>query len=159
MDTNEATRNLYFDESDEIEEIPETSKKHLAFCSDGIRFAIAYDFVIEIINELSITTLPKVPDYIEGIINLRGQVIPIMDVRLRMNHMKGEMDNKVCIIVIQVEDTVIGLMVDEVLQMIDVDEQRVMPPPLSQRQEYVNGIIRLNNVIYFILDCESLIAV
>ena len=159
METNEGTKGLYFDESEEIEEIPETSKKHLAFCSDGIRFAIAYDFVIEIINELSITTLPKVPGYIEGIINLRGQVIPIMDVRLRMNHMKGEVNSKVCIIVIQVEDTVIGLLVDEVLQMIDVEDGSVMPPPLSQRQEYVNGIIRLNGVIYFILDCESLIAV
>lgn len=152
--------NLFYNEGDESDEAVEAlsdSKKYLTFVSNGLGFAICSDFVIEIINEHFITHLPRVPDYIKGIINLRGQIIPIMDARLRMGHPAAEHTKETCIIVISVNDVSIGLYVDKVLHMIDLTENDISEPPVNNNQEFVNGITHINNVVYLILDCELLL--
>lgn len=134
-----------------------TEKKFLTFVSDGINFAIDSDFVKEIINEHHITHLPRVPDFIKGIINLRGQIIPIIDVRLRMNRPEAETNRDSCIIVIELEKDCIGLFVDKVLQMLDIDESHVASPPSHRQQEYISGISRIDDVVYMMLDCKALL--
>lgn len=149
--------NLYYDDSDQELLVPSDSKKYLTFVSNGLGFAIASDYVIEIINEHFITHLPRVPEYIKGIINLRGQIIPIMDVRQRMGHPSTEYTKEACIIVISVNDTSIGLFVDKVLQMIDITDDTITDPPPNNRQEFVSGITHLEDAVYLLLDCHLLL--
>jgi len=148
--------NLYNENDFEIDVISE-SKKYLTFVSNGLGFAICSDYVIEIINEHFITHLPRVPDYIKGIINLRGQIIPIMDARLRMGHPSAEHTKETCIIVISINDVSIGLYVDKVLHMIDLTDNDISNPPVNNNQEFVNGITHVNDVVYLLLDCELLL--
>jgi len=155
--TQTTQNDLFYNENDLTSEFVSDSKKYLTFVSNGLGFAICSDYVIEIINEHFITRLPRVPDYIKGIINLRGQIIPIMDARLRMGHPAAEVTKETCIIVISVNDTSIGLFVDKVLHMIDISDDQISEPPANNRQEFVNGITNLHEVVYLLLDCELLL--
>ena len=163
MMTQEATQiataqnDLFYSEGDGNAEPAADSKKYLTFVSNGLGFAICSDYVIEIINEHFITHLPRVPDYIKGIINLRGQIIPIMDARLRMGHPAAELTKETCIIVISVNDNSIGLFVDKVLHMIDLSDELISEPPVNNSQEFVSGITHVNDVVYLVLDCELLL--
>jgi len=150
-------RDIFYDEDDESVGFVADSKKYLTFVSNGLGFAICSDYVIEIINEHYITRLPRVPDYIQGIINLRGQIIPIMDVRMRMGHPVIEHTKENCIIVICVNDVSIGLFVDKVLHMIDISDDAISEPPVNNKQEFVNGITHMNDVVYLLLDCGLLL--
>jgi len=152
-----AQANFYNEgESTAIESVSD-AKKYLTFVSNGLGFAICSDFVIEIINEHFITLLPRVPDYIKGIINLRGQIIPIMDARLRMGHPAAEETKETCIIVISINDVSIGLFVDKVLHMIDLTDDDIHDPPVNNSQEFVNGITHIQDVVYLLLDCDLLL--
>jgi len=153
---SQANQNNLFYEETAVEAVSD-SKKYLTFVSNGLGFAISSENVIEIINEHFITRLPRVPDYIKGIINLRGQIVPIMDARLRMGHPMAEHTKETCIIVISVGDVSIGLYVDKVLHMIDLYDDNISAPPESSNQEFVSGITHLNNVVYMILDCGLLL--
>lgn len=156
----QTTNEMEFDYDEDLEQSQdstEASKKYLAFVSDGLNFAIDADSVIEIINGHAITHLPKTPDFIKGIINLRGQIIPIMDMRQRMNRTQVEYGKEACIIVILVENVSIGLLVESVSQMLDICESQICAPPLSTNQDMVNGIARVNETVYLILDCLLLL--
>lgn len=157
MDNGEKLSNVNDGLLDDQEHIAEESRKYMTFRADQVQFAIDSEYVIEILSEYHITHLPKVPEFIKGIINLRGQIIPIIDISLRLNHPEKEPGRKACVIVVQIGENVIGLFVEEVLQMIDVPDSQIMNPPLNHRQEYVNGITRLEGEVYLMLDCESLI--
>jgi purine-binding chemotaxis protein CheW len=80
-----------------------------------------------------------------------------MDVRLRMGHPEAELTKETCIIVISVNDTSIGLFVDKVLHMIDISDDMISEPPVNNRQEFVNGITHVSDVVYLLLDCELLL--
>lgn len=101
--------------------------KYLLFCSDNLLFGVSADYVVEIITNHAITKLPLVPNYIRGIINLRGQIIPIVDIRLLLGQ-PSQSDN--CIIILNIEDTLVGILVDTVQKMIDVDTALILPSPL-----------------------------
>lgn len=147
----------YEEDMEQSQDSTESSKKYLAFISDGLNFAIDADSVIEIINGHAITHLPKTPEFIKGIINLRGQIIPIMDIRERMNRIQIEYSREACIIVIVVDNISIGLLVESVSQMVDIVDSQICEPPLNKHQETVNGIARINNTVYLILNCSILL--
>ena len=127
-------------------------KKYLAFKSDDLIFGIIVENVIEIITNHSIT----LPNYIKGIINLRGQIIPIIDIRLRMHKTGNQQVSESCIVIIEVTGITIGILVDEMLQVFDIDTQLIAAP--SKNQPFVNGLIHLaDDTIMFCLDCELLI--
>lgn len=102
--------------------------------------------------------LPLVPDYVKGIINLRGQIIPIIDIRLRMGKPEIEYTSTTCIIVLNINSANIGIVVDAVQQVIDIDQSKISAVPVENQQELINGMIShgLRSVILF-LDCEQLI--
>lgn len=134
------------------------TERFLTFSSDGLTIGVSTNYVTEIITNHAITTLPLVPDYVKGIINLRGQIIPIMDIRLRMGKMPIEYTSTTCIIVLNIDSTSIGVIVDAVQQVIDIDKERISPVPVENQQELINGMISSGDrsVILF-LDCEQLI--
>ena len=108
---------------------PKNIQRFLTFVSDNITFGVSTDYVIEIISSYMICTLPMVPDYIKGIINLRGQTIPIIDIRLRMGKMPQDYTDATCIIILEIKDISVGIVVDSVTQVLDIDLDRISPIP------------------------------
>ena len=139
-------------------EAPISTERFLTFTSDGLTIGISTDYVTEIITNHSITVLPLVPDYVKGIINLRGQIIPIIDIRLRMGKEAIAYTNHTCIIVLNIDSVLIGIVVDMVQQVIDIDKSLISSMPIEDHQELINGMVSLDerSVLLF-LDCEQLV--
>ena len=138
--------------------VPVSTERFLTFSSDGLNIGVSTNYVIEIITNHAITMVPLVPDYVKGIINLRGQIIPIIDIRLRMWKPSIEYTNTTCIIVLNINSVYIGIIVDAVQQVMDIDQSKISPVPVENQQELISGMISSSerSVILF-LDCEQLV--
>ena len=113
--------------------------------------------VIEIINNYSITNLPLVPPYIKGIINLRGQVLPVVDIQMRMGKAEAECGSDTCIIVLDIDSVSLGIIVDSVRQVIDIDLQDVRPIPLKRQQKLLDGMVTMEDgSVFMSVDCQAL---
>lgn len=151
----EATENI--EEIDNLEAY-ENTEKFLNFSSDGLLFGINTKYVTEIITIVKPTPLPMVPSYVKGIMNLRGQLIPIVDIRLRLGKYEIEYDEKACIVVIEYEGTSIGIIVDTVVNVVDIAIDNISYMPENNREEMVSGMISLSDKeTLLILDCELLL--
>lgn len=107
--STEQTPNETMDSYDELlSEAEAPAERYLTFCSDGLTLGVSTHYVTEIITDHSITSLPIVPDYVRGIINLRGQIVPIIDIRLRMGKPMIDYTSTTCIIVLKVDSVNIG---------------------------------------------------
>lgn len=136
------------------------SKKYLTFFINGQRYGIPIALVMEIIGIQTIAEVPEFPYYAKGIINLRGLIVPIIDVNLRIGCQEQEYTDKTCIIVVTVGDIEVGLIVDEVDAVIDVDDGDINPPPHNTGVEadyYVNGIAVMPEKLILLLACEKII--
>lgn len=131
--------------------------RFLTFLSDGLYFGVNTRNVIEIINNHQIRTLPMVPDYVRGIINLRGQVIPIIDMRLRMGKPFQEYTPKTCIVILEIDSNTIGIVVDSVAQVLDIDLDRITPIPTENRHELTNSMISIDGTVILLLECEAIV--
>lgn len=147
-----------------LEEVPaenitsDTTERFLTFMSDGLIFGVSTENVIEIIRDYMIRPLPMVPDYIRGIINLRGQVLPVMDIRLRMHKQFKEYSSTTCIIILDIDSVTLGIAVDTVLQVQDIDISNASPIPIENRQELTNSMISLEDgTTVLLLDCEAIL--
>lgn len=134
-----------------------STERFLTFISDGLTIGVSTNYVTEIITNHAITMIPLIPDYVKGIINLRGQIIPIIDIRLRMGKPSISYTSTTCIIVLNINDTSLGIIVDSVQQVIDIDKSQISPVPTENHQELINGMISLDerSVLLF-LDHEQL---
>ena len=130
------------------------TQKYLTFQTDNLMFGIEAESVIEIITNYPITKIPMVPDYVRGIINLRGQTIPLIDMRLRL--MPVDTD---CIIVLNVNEMQIGILVDTVNQIIDIPVETILPMPAHNAQKYVSGMCAMpdGSGTMLVLDCSLLL--
>ena len=149
----------FFEEDEKIEE-GETNdaERCLTFESGGLVMYMSTSYVIEIINDHSITALPMVPHYVKGIINLRGSILPVIDIRLLMDREAEEYTSKTCIIVLNIDSVAIGIIVDRVRQVIDIDLSEVQPIPLRNRQKLCNGMITLDSgEVAMSFDAEALV--
>ncbi|MDP4145760.1 MAG: chemotaxis protein CheW [Bacillota bacterium] len=147
-----------FDNSFEEED---TQKgKHLIFSLGAEEYGIEIKNVIEIIGMQAITEVPDIPSYVKGVINLRGKIIPVMDVRLRFSKAPREYDDRTCIVVIEIKDICIGLVVDRVIEVISIPEEDISEPPSvskSYSNRYIKGIGKVNNSVKLLIDCEKLL--
>lgn len=152
-DTVQNTTNTVLEEG-----APVSTERFLTFSSNGLNIGVSTNYVIEIITNHMITMLPLVPDYVKGIINLRGQIIPIIDIRLRMGKPSIDYTSSTCIIVLNINSIQIGIVVDDVQQVMDIDQSRISPVPVENQQELISGMVSsdINSVILF-LDCERLV--
>lgn len=155
MATESTMDNMNSENGSEV--LDENTRKFLTFLSDELYFAVDIGYVIEIITSYSITHLPSVPNFVTGIINLRGQIIPIIDIRLRTGRPLIEYTDKSCVIVLEIHSMMIGVLVDEVSRVIDISKESISPSPANNRQELVNGIARVDETVNLILDCEYLV--
>ena len=131
------------------------TNKYLTFLSNNLIYGIKIENVTEIITNYSVTKLPMVPNYVQGILNLRGQIIPIIDIRLRMNKAASDTPYP-CIIIIEINSISIGILVDSVLQVLTL-ENKISAPP-SKNEEFISGMTNLpDGNIMFYLDCDLLV--
>ena len=130
-------------------------------CSDEI-YGISIKYVNEIIGLSQITKVPETQAYLIGLINLRGKIIPVIDVRIRFGKEPLEYNDRTCVIVIDVKSTVIGLIVDAIDEVAAFAENEITPPPsvsdlAMQAKKYVFGIGRVNGEVKLLLDPDKLI--
>ena len=132
------------------------SQKYLIFMADHLKLGVVAEDVVEILNNQVITYLPMVPDYIRGIINMRGQMIPILDIRARLGMESQEGDNLV--VVINLGEVQLGILVDGVDQMLDIPKANIHPLPANSTQMLVSGMCSLpdGSGTMMVLDCEQL---
>ena len=132
------------------------SQKYLIFMAEHLKLGVVAEDVVEILNNQVITYLPMVPDYIRGIINMRGQMVPILDVRARLGMAPQEGDNLV--VVINLGDVQLGILVDGVDQMLDIPKVNIHPLPANSTQLLVSGMCSLpdGSGTMMVLDCEQL---
>jgi len=142
-----------------LSEEEDTQKnKYLTFSLGEETYGIDIRVVIEIIGIHPITGVPEVPEYVKGIINLRGKIIPVIDMRLRFRREFREYNDRTCMIVIEVNDILIGLIVDGVSDVLTIPAENIVPPPAlkSSQNKYINGIGKLENMVILLLDCDKL---
>ncbi len=134
--------------------------KYLTFHLAGEDYGIEIQYVIEIIGIQNITDVPDMPAFIRGVINLRGKVIPIMDVRARFGIEDRSYDDRTCIIVVNIDGTEVGLVVDEVSEVADIPENNVEPAPKTSKNSedsYIQGMGKINNEVKILLDVHKLL--
>lgn len=133
----------------------DTLCKYLLFRSDALLFGAAADYVVEIITNHPITPIPLVPSYVCGIINLRGQIIPIVDIRIMLGQMPTNRD---CIIILTINGMLVGVLVDTVLRMIDLDTATLCMSPAKEHQRLVSGMCSLpDGETMLEFDCANLL--
>lgn len=146
-----------------IENEEDTQKdKYLIFSIGKEYYGIDIKYVIEIIGIEPITEVPELPNYIKGIINLRGKIIPVMDVRIKFKKEEKEYDDRTCIIVIEVANICIGLIIDRVLEVINIAESDISPLPKTgynkeTANRYIKGIGEIQNDVRLLIDCQKLL--
>lgn len=134
--------------------------RFLTFSVGKEDYGIEISFVTEIIGIQEITEIPELPDYVKGIINLRGKIIPVMDVRLRFKKAQIDYDNRTCIIVIDIREVSVGLIVDKVCEVLSISEENTVPPPDIKTgflNRYIKGIGKVGNEVKLLLDCDKLL--
>lgn len=133
--------------------------KYLTFNIENEFYGIEIKYVIEIIGIQPISEVPQLPVYIKGIINLRGKIIPVMDVRLRFEKEPREYNDRTCIIVIQIRDISVGLIVDGVSEVISIHDSEIVDPPEMSRDKnrFIRGIGKARSGVKLILDCDKLL--
>ncbi len=134
--------------------------KYLTFVLGNVYYGLAIQFVREIIGMQDITVVPDVPPFIKGVINLRGKVIPVMDVRKRFNMPSRPYDDRTCIIVIHVGDWLVGLVVDTVSEVLDIPEADIEPPPeaFGHRQDhFIAGMGKVGEHVRMLIDAQKLL--
>ena len=144
-----------------LEEEEDTQKdRYLTFLIGNEVYGIEIKYVTEIIGIQPITEIPELPDYIKGIINLRGKIIPVMDIRLRFKKEPKEYNDRTCVIVVEINSLSIGLIVDGVAEVLAIPEGDIVAPPEVKNggNRYMKGIGKAGNEIKLILDCEHLLS-
>ena len=160
-ETNELKLNPEVEES--VEKEHDTQRwKYVTFKSGNEYFALKIEYVNEIIVFQEITAIPESEDYIKGLINLRGKIIPVIDVRLRFKQEPFEYNDRTCIIVINVKSTVVGLIVEKIAEVVEIREENIIPSPSigkadKSQNKYVYAIGKVGEDVKLLLDPDKLL--
>lgn len=138
------------------------TKQYLTFCVGEEHFALDVSNVREILEFTSITKVPKTPEYMRGVINLRGSVVPVLDMRLKFGFEETKNTIDTCIIVLEVsideEKTIIGALVDSVQEVFELDPQSIEPAPrigTHLKTDFINGMGKKDDHFLIILNIDK----
>lgn len=154
--------NVEVDDIVDIEEV-ETDQELIQLVTFSIgeeEFGVNILQVQEIIRTMEITNVPRAPEFVEGVINLRGKVIPIVDMRSRFGLESKEHDKYTRIIVIEIDMIIVGFVVDSVSEVLRLPANSVQPPPpvvAGMDSEYIDGVGKLEDRLLILLDLDSLL--
>lgn len=135
--------------------ITEEPEQYLVFHCEDLLIGVRLDYVVEAIINHSITHLPMLPDYVCGVVNLRGEIVPIISARMRLGKCSGGENS---IIVLDINGTRFGILVDQVEQIVKIPKADIHPTPAQNTQELVCGICSLpDGSTMLLLDCPELL--
>ncbi len=135
-------------------------KQVVTFSVDVEEYGIEILKVQEVVRLPDITKLPRAPHFIKGIIDLRGTVIPIIDLREKFGLMSKEYKSNTRVIIIEVEEKKIGMIVDNVSQVISTPESNILPPPSSMSksnsERYIDGVVKIDKHFIILLNIDHI---
>ena len=134
--------------------------KFLSFFLGKEEYAIEILKVQEIIGLMPITPVPRMPGYIKGVLNLRGKIVPVMNLRTRFGLQEIEYTEETCIIVVQENSYLMGIIVDKVSEVADIDGGQIEEIPTlgnGQQSEYLSGIGKVKEQVKMIVDVEKVL--
>jgi purine-binding chemotaxis protein CheW len=134
--------------------------KFLTFFLGEEEYAIEILKVQEIIGLMTITPVPKMPPYIRGVLNLRGKIVPVMNLRTRFGLEEIEDTDETCIIVIQNKEYLMGVLVDKVSEVVDIESAQIEEVPsvgVAEQSEYLAGIGKVNDSVKMILEVHKVL--
>lgn len=133
--------------------------KYLTFTVGSEVYGLEIQYITEIIGIQKITQMPELPEYMKGIINLRGKIIPVMDMRIRFKKAPREYNDRTCVIVVEIKGLSVGLIIDSVSEVISIPDQNIVKPPQINNEignRYIKGIGKVVNEVKLLIDCEKL---
>ena len=139
--------------------------KYLTFALAQEEYGVPVLKVREIIKMMDITGVPQVPPHVKGVINLRGKVIPIVDLRLKFNLPTQDYTERTCIIVVEVElqsrRVMLGMIVDYVSEVLNISNDEIEPmPDFGERldTEYMHGVAKIKGTVKLLLDLDKVLS-
>jgi purine-binding chemotaxis protein CheW len=143
----------------------EKEGKYLTFSLSGEQYGIGILKIKEIIGMMAITKVPRTPPYVKGVINLRGKVIPVIDLRVRFNMEENEYDDRTCIVVVEIQshgiEMVIGIVVDSVSEVLNIKSEEIEETPefgMSLNTEYILGMATIEGGVKILLDIDAVLS-
>jgi len=147
-------------------EIKNLGGKYLTFILGKEVFGVQITKVQEIIRMQNVTKVPRVKNFVRGVINLRGKIIPVIELRLKFGMEPQKDTEKTCIIVIQVKssnaDFTIGIIIDEVREVLDISSENIEPPCMvdySEDQDFILGIGKVADEVKILLDIDQILTI
>lgn len=135
--------------------------KYLTFWVDNQLLGIPIADVVQIIGVQEISSVPEFPSYAKGIINVRGTIIPVIDIRLRLNKPEVEYTNRTCTVVTNIGGSFVGFIVDAVDEVTDIDESQIVPPPRFSENvvnSFLTGIGKLNEKVVLLINSKKILS-
>ncbi|MBI5819606.1 MAG: purine-binding chemotaxis protein CheW [Verrucomicrobia bacterium] len=140
------------------------TEQHLVFRLAGEEYGFSVLKIEEIVQWVELTRVPRVPSFILGVMNLRGKVVPVIDLHLRFGLPPSPVTERTCVIVLQVQretgPLVIGVVADDVMEVVDVPAEQIKPPPefgARVSTEFIAGIVQAEGRSILLLDAERVL--
>jgi len=148
-----------------VKAMSDKEEKYLTFVLAGEEYGIGILKIKEIIGMMPITTVPQTPEFVKGVINLRGKVIPVMDLRLRFGMEAIDYTERTCIIVVEIEGTAgtvqIGIVVDSVSEVLNIKGQDIEETPTfgtKLNTDYILGMAKMEGGVKILLDIDRVLS-
>lgn len=150
---------------DQVAQIEEKEGKYLTFKLADEEYGIGILKIKEIIGMMPITSVPRTPHFVTGVINLRGKVIPVIDLRLKFGMTSMEYSDRTCIIVVEIQGEVtknlIGIVVDSVSEVLNIQKNEIEDTPTlgtNLETEYILGLAKIENEVKILLDIDRILS-
>lgn len=143
-----------------IETMDDLAGRFITFYLDDSVYGIELLHVVELINMQTITEVPNLPKYIKGVVNLRGKILPVVDARLKLNMQERPYDDKTCIIVLTIDEVLVGLIVDSISDVVTIEaENMAKHQKLGSAKDstYLRFVSKVGERIIYNLDCRRFI--
>lgn len=134
--------------------------QYVSFVLGGEEYGVPILCVQEIIRHETLTRVPQSPSFVDGVLNLRGQVIPVVNLRKKFELPVRERDKSTRIIVVEVKGRVMGMVVDEVSEVLQVNMEDIAPPPpmgTHLRTDYISGMAKINETLVILLEIDKIL--
>ena len=146
--------------AEKMEQVCVEGGKFLTFKLKGEEYGLEILKVKELIGMMSITPVPQTPGFVKGVINLRGKVIPVIDLRCKFAMEEEEYTDETCIIVVDINDILMGIVVDTVSEVLDISSENIEPTPsfgTKLNTDYILGIGKVNGDVKILLNADKVL--
>lgn len=141
-------------------------KQFLTFLAEGELFGMNIESVREVIEYPTVTEVPLMPPFVKGVVNLRGDVVPIIDLAVRFGKAQTQVDRRTCIVIVEIqhdeEEQIIGMVVEAVSEVVEISDQDIEPPPAFGariRSEFIEGVAKVNGAFAVLLSASHVLSI